>query len=353
MKKLTSIPLYWKCQVIGWLTCSLYWAFTGPVNANYNFLEGLLDFIGDFTLCIFITHSYRNFALSKNWNKLPLNRLVLIIIPVIFLLGLIFLLIISLKLYLVRVIAVPGFHQSFSDFFKSSYVTLFVTGVRLMSIWVLAYHMYHYSQREINIAKENARLSVIAKEAQLNNLSAQLNPHFFFNSLNNIKFLVKENPESARRAIDLLSELLRNSLYRKDDRLTTVREEIGLVNDYLELEKLRFEERLRSNIIVDEKLLDILIPPFTIQSLVENALKHGIDKRKDGGEINITIEKKSVFLKIQVQNPGTIVINENHSGVGLENLKERLHLQFNGMVRFSLSEADEKVSATILIPVNE
>jgi LytS/YehU family sensor histidine kinase len=222
-----------------------------------------------------------------------------------------------------------------------------------MSIWVLAYHLYHYAQREINVARENARLSVIAKEAQLSNLSAQLNPHFFFNSLNNIKSLVIENPQSARRAIDLLSDLLRNSLYSKDDKLIPVKEEISLVKDYLELEKMRFEERLQLDIMVEEKLLGILIPPLSIQTLVENAVKHGIDKRKEGGLIEVKVEEEGSFLKISVVNPGKLPATELHTGLGLKNLKERLLLQFNGKASFNIAGVTgEKVLATILIPIH-
>lgn len=150
-----------------------------------------------------------------------------------------------------------------------------------MSIWVLAYHLYHYSRLEIETVKENARLLMMIKEAQLNNLSAQLNPHFFFNSLNNIKFLVLENPSSARRAIDLLSELLRNSLNSNVGRLISLNDEIDLVRDYLELEKIRFEERLQIQIEINAAASQYSILPLSIQTLVENAIKHGIERRKN------------------------------------------------------------------------
>ena len=101
-----------------------------------------------------------------------------------------------------------------------------------MSIWVLAYHLYHYSRLELETVKENARLSIMIKEAQLNNLASQLNPHFFFNSLNNIKFLVLGNPTAARRAIDLLSDLLRNSLNNNMGRLISLEQEIELVKTF-------------------------------------------------------------------------------------------------------------------------
>ena len=353
MKINIPISLYWKCQLIGWTVASLYWGLTGFTGGTSGYLQSIFNFIGDISLCILITHCYRNFALSKNWHKLNAERLVPRIIPAVFVLGVLFMVLIAIKLYIVRLFFIPNYSVSFRIFFESAGLTLFVTGIRLMSIWVLAYHMYHYAQREINTAKDNARLSVIAKEAQLNNLSSQLNPHFFFNSLNNIKSLVIENPESARRAIDLLSDLLRNSLYSKDDKLITIKEEISLVKDYLELEKLRFEERLQINITAQDKLLDLLIPPLSIQALVENAVKHGIDKRKDGGLIEVKVEKEDSFLKISVQNPGELRAEEQSSGLGLKNLKERLLLQFNGKAAFNIAGLrDEKVLATILIPVS-
>jgi sensor histidine kinase YesM len=352
LKKISSISLYWKCQIIGWLVCCLYWVFSTPAK-GYNYPQAGFDFIGDFSICILLTHGYRNFALSKGWDKLNLKSLVPRIIPAAFLLGISFMILIALKLYVVRLLSVSSFSISFSEFFKSSWLTLFVTGIRLMSIWVLAYHLYHYAQREINIAKENARLSLIIKEAQLNNLSAQLNPHFLFNSLNTIKYLVTENPESARRAVDLLSSVLRNSLYTTDVKLISVREELNLVKDYLELEKMRFEERLQLSIQIPNELLEILIPPLSIQALVENAIKHGIDKKKDGGLIEVKAEMTDSFLIITVQNPGKLFSEKNSIGLGLNNLKERLLLQFNEKASFTIEELqNEKVLTTISIPVS-
>src|SRR5205814_385327 len=97
----------------------------------------------------------------------------------------------------------------------------------------------------------NARLEIMTRDARLSNLSAQLNPHLLFNSLNTIKALVVDEPKSARRAIDLLSDLLRTGLYTGEDILVSVKEELELVMDYLELEKLRFEDRLTYQIDMD------------------------------------------------------------------------------------------------------
>jgi LytS/YehU family sensor histidine kinase len=257
------------------------------------------------------------------------------------------------KLYCTRTWFTAGFNIDFPDFFRNGWLTVFITGTRLMSIWVLAYHLYHYSQLQIRTARENARLSLIAKDAQLSNLTAQLNPHFFFNALNNIKFLVEEDPRSARRAIDLLSDLLRHSLSNRDEILISISEEINLVKDYLELEKLRFEERLDVQLEIEEKQLSFLIPPLSIQVLVENAIKHGIDKRKQGGFVKVKVAGCDNKLIIHVENSGSKGIDKG-KGIGLVNLRERLRLQFPGRAEFRLEQiAEETVSATIKIKMNE
>jgi hypothetical protein len=350
MKNNFPISLYWKCQVIGWSIASFYWGYAAFAGSRtFNFKQAVADFAFDVLIGIGLTHCYRYFALQKNWHQLKLTKLVSRIAAAIFILSTLYMVLIIGKLYIVRVWFNEHFTISYKSFFNGNWLTVFITGTRLMSVWVLAWHLYHYAQREIFIAKENARLSVIAKEAQLNNLSAQLNPHFFFNSLSNIKFLVMENPVQARRAIDLLSDLLRNSLYGKSDKLIPLKEELNLVKDYLELEKLRFEERLQISIEVDNELTEINIPPLCIQTLVENAIKHGIEKRTAGGLIKVQAVKQTGYLQLTVQNPGKLQVPVQ-TGLGLKNLKERLQLQYNGSATFSIEElTGEKIQATILI----
>ncbi|MCI9843251.1 sensor histidine kinase [Flavobacterium pectinovorum] len=352
MKTIKRISDYWKLQLIGWITASLYWAVLAFLNSNFIWKIGVTDLILDVFIGVMLTHLYRNFALKKEWNKLNLKKLIPKMIVCILILSLLYMFLVVSKLYLIRLFVLKSNPLSFMTFFKSAQLQIFITGTRLMSIWVLAYHLYHYSRLEIQTVKENARLAIIIKEAQLNNLSAQLNPHFFFNSLNNIKFLVLENPNSARRAIDLLSELLRNSLNSNIGRLVSLNDEMNLVKDYLELEKIRFEERLEINIETSIDLSKYAILPLSIQSLVENSIKHGIEKRKNGGFINVKVEKENRFIKISVQNPGKLNREIKYSGIGLNNLKERLSLQYNGAASFEINEMeDETVVATILLPL--
>jgi hypothetical protein len=268
MKRLS---LYWKCQLAGWSAASLYWAYTGWQGQGFLWSLAILYFVSDLALYILLTHAYRTIVLQQGWHRLPLQQLLPKIVFAALMLALVFMLTTLGKLYLLRE-WVTGLAQSFPAFFQHNWLAVLMAGLRLMTIWVLAYHLYHYAQREIIIARENARLEVISKDAQLNNLSSQLNPHFFFNSLNNIKSLIIENPAAARRAVDLLAALLRSSLNDRDKLLVTLSEELDLVKDYLELEKLRLEERLQAQLSIDETLLNQQVPRLCIQTLVENAI---------------------------------------------------------------------------------
>lgn len=343
--------MYWKCQLLFWGLTSLYWAYNGFTGTSFSWVLAIIHFVADLLIYISVSHGYRIISKKNNWHTLNVQQVLIRIVPAIIILGFAFMVLTITKNYLIRYSFQPGYSELFSQHFNRFGLTTFVTGCRLMAIWILAYYGYHFTQREITVIKENARLAYAAKEAAFNNLSAQLNPHFFFNSLNSIKALVLENPYAARRAIDLLSDLLRTALDTKDSKLISLKEEIVLTKDYLELESIRFEDRLKTIIDVDDSLSNILILPLSIQVLVENAIKHGIAQRKEGGAIQIKIEKKDSFLYISIQNPGNLgAIKPN--GVGLRNLTERLQLQYNGRAIFKISqEPHEMVLATLIIPV--
>ena len=345
-----TISLYWKCQIIGWSLVSVYWAYTVYNRDNYSIFYTLLNYVLDISIGIILTHMYRRFALKAKWSSLPIKQLLTRLVPTILLLAVLFVLINNLKWYAYWTL-IAGEDE---NLLKSIiyWDPILLTGLRLMSIWILAYHLYHYYQKEVVTANENAKLSLIAKQAQLDNLSAQLNPHFLFNSLNSIKSLVIENPNVARRAIDLLSDLLRSSLYEKDKDLIPIKNELALVYDYIELEKMRFEERLQLKMSIDKTLNNFKIPTLSIQLLVENAIKHGIDTKINGGLVHLTIEKNRNTIKIIVKNPGKLTDTKGPSGLGLKNLKERLAIQYNGKATFSLTTLDkETVGAILTLPI--
>jgi len=350
MKTQSNLSLYWKCQIIGWSMAALYWGYIGYTGTGFSLSIALLHFFTDILICISITHFFRTISKKYHWHELKFQKLLIRIIPAVLLLASVYMLFSIAKLWLVHSNFRTDFTQSFSSFYRENSVGIFMGGTRLMSIWLLAYYLYHYAQREIKIIQENARLNLIAKEAQLNNLWAQLNPHFLFNSLNSIKSLVVENPESSRRAIDLLSDLLRKSLYERDPMLISIEDELAVVSDYLELEKIRFEERLQFTIDVPKQLLSFSIIPFSIQTLVENAVKHGINKESVGGTISIKVRDESSFVCMTVESPGVLNTRSASHGLGLKNLQERLSLQFHDKASFSIEQNNKMVSATIMIP---
>lgn len=300
---------------------------------------------------ILITHIYRIFTLRNRWQDLSINDLwwrMLASIPV---MGVFYTAITLGKLYLIRVLFLTNNPQRFADFFELNGLSVFMAGIRLMAIWLLAYHLYHYAKREIRLSGENARLELAFKQAQLDNLFAQLNPHFLFNSLNTIKSLIYTNPGSAGRAIDLLSELLRSGLYSGTSMLISLEQEMGLVKDYLELEQLRMEERLSYHLDVNVSLSGHMVPRLSMQALVENAVKHGVALRKEGGKIDIAVLQKEGFLYLRVINPGRLEQDNSREGIGLRNLRERLVIGYQGQATLSLVQEGEKVCAEIKIPI--
>lgn len=349
--KKNYISLYWKCQLIGWSVAALYWAFQGWNNEGFRLDLAIIQFVLDVAMYILITHLYRNFANRNRWQDLSLEKLIwrmLIAIPV---MGIFYAVITISKLYLVQPLFSGYRSQTLADFIDFNGVGILMAGIRLMAIWLLAYHLYHYAKREIRLSVQNAQLEVSFKQAQLDNLSAQLNPHFLFNALNTIKSLAYTHPDRAGRGIDLLSELLRSGLYRGRDMLIRLKEEIEMVRDYLELEGLRMEERLQYELDIDVSLSGMMVPRLCIQTLVENAVKHGVALEKQGGRIDVIIVEEDGFLCIRVLNPGRLVHGETIKGIGIRNLQERLNLSYQQRSVFSLYEVEEKVCAEIKIPI--
>ena len=330
---------------------AMYWGYLGYAAGGSSLPVGLLHFITDVVIGISVTHFFRIISKRYQWNELKFQQLLVRLVPSMLLLASIYMLLSLSKLYVVHTNFRDDFTQSFSSFYHENSLNMFIGGTRLLTIWMLAYYLYHYAQEKIKIIQENARLSLVAKEAQLSNLSAQLNPHFLFNSLNSIKSLVVENPDKSRRAIDLLSDLLRRSLYSSEPMLISIQDELAVVTDYLELEKIRFEERLQIEMDVPAEMLSFSIIPFSIQTLVENAVKHGINKQSNGGTISIKVDYENSFLSMKVVSPGILNTASASKGLGLKNLEERLRLQFHNKASFRIDQQnDQTVVAAIMIP---
>lgn len=168
--------------------------------------------------------------------------------------------------------------------------------------------------------------------AELNMLKIQIHPHFLFNTLNTISALVHKNPDDADKMISRLSDLLRTSLDYSGKHFVTLREEIEFLNLYLEIQKVRFKERLKVVINIDPASLNIEVPAIILQPIVENSIKHVLEKTKDGCEIKIrsSLSNNVLTLEVADNGPGILETNDlNKDGVGLSNVKSRLSQIYN------------------------
>ena len=227
----------------------------------------------------------------------------------------------------------------------------------LLSLWAAAYVGWHYLQRSRRTEIEKWRLTAAVREAELNTLRAQLNPHFLFNGLNNIRGLVSEDPARARQALAHLAELLRYVMQHSATPLVPLGQELEIVADYLALEALQLEDRLQYSLDVDPAARAVPLPPLSVQLLVENAIKHGVAPRPAGGFVALTAQLDAAgWLCLTVRSPGRYhpATADAGSGLGLRGLRERLAQAFGPAAEFDLVNdlaTADTVLATLRLPV--
>jgi LytS/YehU family sensor histidine kinase len=191
-----------------------------------------------------------------------------------------------------------------------------------------------------------------SKDAQLQALLLQLNPHFLFNCLNSLRALIVEDPARAQVMVTEMSELLRYSLQSTRAETVTLGEELDAVSAYLRLESVRFEDRLQVQIQVDESLRDTRIPPMIVQILVENAIKHGISNLREGGILGITSQCDAGALKLCVRNSGQLAYASHTTRMGLNNARKRLKLQYGDRATLRIeNDGPHNVLAQVSLPL--
>jgi LytS/YehU family sensor histidine kinase len=198
---------------------------------------------------------------------------------------------------------------------------------------------------------DTLKLQSLVKELELKTIKSHINPHFIFNALNSIRALVDENPSRARTAITELSNILRSSMQTEKLETVPLERELNIVRDYLALEKMRFEERLSIELDIKENTLQQPIPPMMLQTLVENAIKHGISKKENGGVIKVTSDFINHHHELSVQNTGQLGDYSNINGFGLKSTEDRLNLLYQGKASFAIKNMNnEMVESRITMP---
>ena len=234
---------------------------------------------------------------------------------------------------------------------KTDPINIFYTCL-LISVWVLIYIVFHYVQKNRKDQIDRLRLETTVKELELKTIKSHINPHFIFNSLNSIRALVDENPQRARRAITELSNILRSSMQAEKSETVPLEKELDIVKDYLALEQMRFEERLKVQLDIDEDTLQQPVPPMMLQTLAENAIKHGISKQVRGGTVRVIAAFKGDHLELLVQNTGQLNGEMNGGGFGIKSTQDRLNLMYQGKAAFEIKNIDgNMVESKVVMPV--
>jgi signal transduction histidine kinase len=216
----------------------------------------------------------------------------------------------------------------------------------------LAVDYYHrYRRRELSALRLEARLA----QTHLQVLRSQLQPHFLFNTLNTVSALMHEDVEAADAMLSALSDLLRLALHGDGSHEVPLRQEVEFLRRYLDIMRLRFRGLLTTAVEIDPAALDALVPILVLQPLVENAVRHGIAKRLDGGQVIVRAERLDSVLRLRVADNGPGLPagweEEQHSGVGLSNTRARLRQLYGAAHRIEMrNRPSGGVELTLTVP---
>lgn len=227
----------------------------------------------------------------------------------------------------------------------------------LIFIWSSIYFIWHYVELGRKTEVQKVKLESLVKELELKTIKSHINPHFIFNALNSIRALVDENPDRARTAITELSNILRSSMQTEKLELAPLEKELSIVKDYLALEHIRFEDRLKIEYDIDEDTLNQPVPPMMLQTLVENAIKHGISKHKEGGVVRVISDFTDNHHELIVQNTGHLngAAEDVIDGFGINSTRNRLKILFGAKASFEIRdiEGNDMVEAIVKLPLKE
>ena len=343
------ISRYWLCQALGWgffALINVFLAYTYGYEITWKMIARLLTMM---TIGILLTHLLRSVIIRLNWLVPPYERVFARLFFAVIVTGFIYS---FLFLGSHEMLGISELEPSEKNPFVNSVLLKTFDCIFVLMIWVLIYYLYHYFQRNKKREIDTLKLESLVKELELKTIKAHINPHFIFNSLNSIRALVDEDPQRARSAITELSNILRSSLQVEKMETVPLKQELDIVKDYLALEQMRFEERLKVDFDIDEDTLQQPIPPMMLQTLAENAIKHGISQQVSGGRIVITSDFVDDRHEITVRNTGLLNGHAGMQGFGIKSTIDRLKLLYGADASFEIKDVPgEMVEARLVMPV--
>jgi sensor histidine kinase YesM len=249
----------------------------------------------------------------------------------------------------------PGVPFRFRDVFLDgvgiSIVATLAIGIATAQISMAKGDLEH-ANRELRAREVEKELALqLATQARLSALESRVHPHFLFNALNSISSLIREDPERAERLLGQLAELLRSTLNRNSSRLVPLTEEMRITEDYLALESARFGERLRYTIDIPAACANVTVPPLSVQTLVENAVKYAVAPRREGGTIRVRAWETPDGAAVEIQDDGAgFDWSAVAPGHGIDLLQNRLSVLFGGRARLHLERTAERMTVRLEVP---
>lgn len=242
----------------------------------------------------------------------------------------------------------------YSTFLDGSFPWRIASGVFYYSLFILVYYVVVYYQDIQKKVKEEANLKTLVKEVELNALKNQINPHFLFNSLNSISSLTITSPEKAQEMIIKLAEYLRYSLSNEEQQETTLQTELENIKLYLEIEKVRFGDRLNFQFNCPDETLKAKIPAMILQPLFENAIKHGVYESVETIDVTFDAGLNAKELHVCLGNGFDPEAKKTKGeGIGLKNTRERLFLIYKRNDILTMKKSDNKFTVDLKIPQND
>lgn len=342
---MSRTKLYWMLQIFGWSA----WLANEAILYNNTYdlsFEWFASAVLNIFIAIVLTHHFRKVIKKYDWIEISIDQVIPRILLAVGAMSMFMALVnIPIDTYILREHEKADF---WSFFFLFQYIFYWA---KPLMIWTLFYYASHYFERKSEVEVDKIRLESSVKETESKVLRAQMNPHFMFNALNSIRALILEDPDKAQKAVTQLSNILRSSLLADRRRTVSLSEEMRTVDDYLALEKIRYEERLQIRKNIYPETLTVQVPPMLLQTLVENAIKHGVSKPVKGGFVSIETKIMGKKVLINISNTGTLETTDS-GGFGLENTAHRLELLFGPESKFRIFQASKDVvTAEITIPI--
>jgi hypothetical protein len=350
---------YWIFQLTGWGLYNLSRFFGGVTVMNLPWVHFGLQLLFVDALAFGLSHLLRNYVRRRQWRTLPIRKLAWRVVVAALVCGIP--LGILTQFTDVALLQDPNeFLEGMSSALRFQLALPVAIGLEIV-IWAavflfwLAIYFTAIAVREHRSAQlKQSELARALQLTELRLLKSQLNPHFLFNALNTVRSLIADNPARAQDAVTRLAKTLRYTLTSPQDELVTLSQELDIVADYLELESMRFEDRLRVELHVSDDAAKVHIPVMLLQTLVENAIKHGIAQLPAGGLLRVAATMQDEMLMLQVENPRPPApVRTAQGGVGLQNARDRLRLLFGARASLELDLSHPSVTtARLRIPVN-